>query len=539
MLMLTVKTKNMILKLLLIALFSCLGDEKADDSINKELPNIIYNDDGLYLFRERLLWEKNILPDGLPTWGFSPVVCEWWKPDAEPKGKKITKYRSVEDFLNFRLQALTNTAVDCVSFFDNWTDYQAHPVLGDSPLSLVAEWGRKNRRSVFLSVRMNDGHHNSHRWNCIDMRKRKFFLSNLDKLIDPVSEAEWNEIYIPWLEHRAELPKSYKSKDLRYNWKHPEIAEHFLNEILEKVEKAQLNGVELDFWRSPKLFPEGQEDPQVITDFIQRLRDKLNSLGQQRQCRIFLIARVPLIQENPVGLSACAPSEWIEKKLLDGIILGQGNYLNRWKKSSLVDLAHKNGVKVYGSYDRMKNKAYYENYGTPDQVRGSASVNYYKGCDGLYFFNYYSPEEYPVLNTLQSLSPYPQEFCTEIATVFDGKGSRIKNVVDYHIPSGEGPIRFVFEPLIIPYDANVGSWEIVVATKNIPAQLLQVKLNDVVLDGMGESYCYNSSDVKHILRGQDVVSNLIKGENKVEVLLKKNPFGCSLVFKYLSIRFHP
>ena len=539
MLMLTVKTKNIILKLLLIALFGCLGDATAEDSINKELPNIIFNDDGWYFFRERVLWEENILPDGLPDWAFPPAICGWGESDAEPKAKKLIKYKSVDDFLNFRLQALANTAVDCVSQFDNWTDYQAHPVLGESPLALVAEWGRNNKKSIFLSVRMNDGHHNHHRWNSIDMRKRTFFLSNLDKLIDPVSEAEWNEIYIPWLEHRAELPKSYKTKDLRYNWKHPEIAEHFLNEILEKVERNRLNGVELDFWRTPKLFPEGQEEPRVITDFIQHLRNKLNSLGQKRQCNIFLIVRVPLIQEAPAGLSACAASEWVERKLLDGIILGQGNYLHRWKKSPLVDLAHKNGVKVYGPYERMTNKAYYENYGTPDHVRGSASVNCYKGCDGLYFFNYFSPEEYPVFNTLKSRCHYPQEFCNEVATVSNDEGSGLANVTDYSVPAGKGPVSLLFDPVIIPYDADVGSWEIVVATENIPAHLLQVKLNDVVLDGMGESYCYDRSNMKHILRGQDVVSNLIKGENKIEVLLKKNPFSCPLVFKYLSIRFHP
>ena len=112
-----------------------------------------------------------------------------------------------------------------------------------------------------------------------------------------------------------------------------------------------------------------------------------------------------------VGLDVEA---WLKAGWLDAVIAGHGGTFSANEIEQWVALAHPHQVPVFGVLDRMnfRGKAFMR-YGTPETLRAAVATLWHKGADGLYFFNYYLPGEYPHLREFAEraqLARLPKEY---------------------------------------------------------------------------------------------------------------------------------
>jgi hypothetical protein len=125
------------------------------------------------------------------------------------------------------------------------------------------------------------------------------------------------------------------------------------------------------------------------------------------------VCRVPdsPAKARAVGLDVEA---WLKAGWLDAVIAGHGGTFSANEIEQWVALAHPHRVPVFGVLDRMnfRGKAF-ARYGSPETLRAAIATLWHKGADGLYFFNYYVPSEYPHLRDFEErgrLARLPKEY---------------------------------------------------------------------------------------------------------------------------------
>jgi hypothetical protein len=202
------------------------------------------------------------------------------------------------------------------------------------------------------------------------------------------------------------------ARDIRLDYSKPQVREHYLNTLREACRRYDLDGVELDWLRSPKLFRTREVDPATITAFVTEARAILDALAKTRGHPLRLVSRVPDSPEGArsIGLDVEA---WLKQGLLDAVIAGNGGMFSGLDLEAWVALAHRYQTPVYGSLERMKIRKSFSRYGTPETLRAAAATLWEKGADGLYFFNFYHRDEMPMFDELGDrarLAELPKEY---------------------------------------------------------------------------------------------------------------------------------
>lgn len=365
------------------------------DPASRGLPRILFNDDG----------------DDLksPAYG----LPELWVPAGEKP--PIQPVRSIADCLGYRIAPLTDTPAKGLSYCGNfgvpvWDLPRARlAALGSDPLLPVMQFWRGEGRAFFFSMRMNDYHHSwsnaAHNWDDFRLAHRHWFLK-------PPSGDDWQSRFLPWIEGRGPQPK-FAPESLAYVYSLPEVRAHFLEQLREACRRYDLDGAELDWLRYPTLFRNGEENAAALTAFIGDARAILDAAGKRRGHPLRLVSRVPDSPDKAraVGLDV---EEWLKAGWLDGVIAGHGGTFSATELEQWVALAHRHQVPVYGVLDRMnfRGKAV-ARYGTPETLRAAVATLWQKGADGLYFFNYYLPGEYPLISEFadrSQLARLPKEY---------------------------------------------------------------------------------------------------------------------------------
>jgi len=523
----------------------------------KELPDLLVNDDGTGLTYEIFRNAKA----GAAKTHWIPLNPGLNLRTVDPRSIPIEPYESVDDWAAVRWSGLAGVAREtsiglalCVNLGASWPDafdqgiFPEHPVWGKDPLSPFIKWCREKGIAPYFSIRMNDEHHSVHQDPLF--HRGRFFWDRPEFFLEPPSREEWEEHYLPWINtgenEPKPLPPSYRNKgdenyhDLRVNYAFEEVRDYYVGLATKLATRhPDVDGIELDFMRSWKFFPDGQEEPEKLTEVVRRIREKLNEIGGADGNRIRLVARVATFYDGyKAGMRV---QQWLDEGLLDGVILGHGDTISDNPMDELAAYAKERGVKVYGPIERIYHTTARLREATPETIRGVASTLYGKGADGIYFFNSFSPEEHymlPQLANPKALSKLSKRYFADgarIAREGNQFGSNlVRTPLRHRAKQPASTYRF---NLFVNTDFDsAAEARFVVHTENIRREFINVTVNGRdVTDEMrliyGEnrmSYCLPDALTREVLRN---------GPNEIDVSLAPNPFDKDLVIEGVTASF--
>ena len=336
-----------------------------------------------------------------------------------PAGKylPLPTINSLDDALAPRIGPLAKTKTQGLSYCGNfglpiWELKRDHiAALGDDPLQPILQFWKRDGRTFFFSMRMNDIHHAwfnwAHLWSDFHRSQRNLFLK-------PPTDKEWETEFLPWFEGKITKRPAISTSSVAFDYSRAEVRTYYLETLREACRRYDLDGVELDWLRYPDLFREGEVDVAIMTAFVRDARAVLNEAAKRRGHSLRLLARVPVTPEQALSIGLDVDA-WLKAGWLDAVIAGPGTSFSACTLERWVDLAHRHGVPVYGSMERQ-NRNNVPRYGSPETLRAAIATLWEKGADGLYFFNFYVRDEMPLLDEFADralLAGLPKEYFLE------------------------------------------------------------------------------------------------------------------------------
>ena len=207
---------------------------------------------------------------------------------------------------------------------------------GHDPLALMCDGGHQAGLDVFLRLRMND-HHD--RWgDRIGLDKPSRLPK--DHPAEPYFYTpKWKREHPEWL--IGDRHASYPDTSFEYmqasagNYAIGPYRDLIFNLAAETLTQYDLDGFELDFFRSPFLFPsyEAYVQRHVMTELIRRIRRVADEQAAKRGRPIFLSARVPATVDLCLRIGIDLPV-WFQEGLLDMVVVSNGlsPFSTPWKE---------------------------------------------------------------------------------------------------------------------------------------------------------------------------------------------------------------
>jgi len=312
--------------------------------------------------------------------------------------------KTPEEFINMRLRQLVDTQVDTVTFdvfsSDNVAAYPSkvvqiagppsHPYTmlqsGHDPLAIAVKYCHGHGIEFFASFRMNDIHESmpdNNRRRIADWKRQ-----HPDYLLG--RETDWERY--PWSSPR----KWWAAKDYAV----AEVRDRQFQVIEEICHNYDVDGIELDWWRSPLFFrptldlqPAENEHRDIMTEFVRKIRNTTEQAGRQRNRPIIIACRIPMSVQRcrDIGLDV---ERWLKEDLFDIMILS-GGYVPKAMAPSVRRMAqfgHRFDVPVYACISASFMR---EQYASNEAWRGAAMNVWQAGADGIYTFNLFPQESDP------------------------------------------------------------------------------------------------------------------------------------------------
>lgn len=165
----------------------------------------------------------------------------------------------------------------------------------------------------------------------------------------------------------------------------PEVRAYIASIVLETVERWDVDGVELDFFRHPTYFniEEAYSNRYLMTDLVRYIRGRMDEIGNQRGKGLDLMVRVPATIERceRLGLDI---REWIADELVDLVVAGGGMIPFEMPTREFVEAAVGTNTLIYGCLEALRPAV------DEMTLRAIAARYWDAGVDGLYLFNFYS-----------------------------------------------------------------------------------------------------------------------------------------------------
>ena len=165
----------------------------------------------------------------------------------------------------------------------------------------------------------------------------------------------------------------------------PEVRDYICSILIETIERWDVDGLELDFFRHPTYFniQEAYSNRYLMTDLVRRVRRRMDEIGLQRGKGLDLMVRVPATIERCEGLGLDI-LKWIDEGLVDIVVAGGGFIPFEMPMEQFVEAAQGTDTLVYGCLEGYRPAV--------DELtlRAIASRYWSAGIDGLYLFNFYS-----------------------------------------------------------------------------------------------------------------------------------------------------
>jgi len=256
---------------------------------------------------------------------------------------------------------------------------------GGDPLRETYEAAREYGIDFFFSLRMNDWH-------------------NMNELTPDNGDA------FPTLDSFYKLHPEYRIGELNehnpvgwtqmnpymQDYMHPEVREHYLALIDELLAYAPVDGLELDFMRCGNYFKESELEQgiPVMTEFIMRIRAKLDAEGERQGKFLPLVLRMPHRFEycRAIGFDL----ETLAKQKAFQYVNVTSSYLESLNLDIETFKEKLPGIKVFGEIQAMTNSV------RPPKAKGwcnerrlseemffaAANSLWQRGADGITLFNY-------------------------------------------------------------------------------------------------------------------------------------------------------
>jgi hypothetical protein len=174
------------------------------------------------------------------------------------------------------------------------------------------------------------------------------------------------------------------------DYKFPGVREHMLKIATELIERFDVAGIELDYFRHPAFFriEEAYANRYLMTDFIRQVRRRLDEVGKDRGKHLDLLVRVPSspYDSKRIGLDI---ELWIKEGLVDIVAAGGGFLPFEQPIREFVEIANGADCLIYGSLESMR-------WSLDEEVLYALAARFWEaGVDGLYLFNYFNiPNEW-------------------------------------------------------------------------------------------------------------------------------------------------
>lgn len=116
--------------------------------------------------------------------------------------------------------------------------------------------------------------------------------------------------------------KSYYNAALDYSF--PEVRNRYRDAIAEVASTYDVDGIELDFTRSPYFFQpsEAWEKRKILTAFVREIRAMLEKIGKERKRPLTLILRVAC-RERQLLTAGIDLKQWIKEKLAPILVISE------------------------------------------------------------------------------------------------------------------------------------------------------------------------------------------------------------------------
>ena len=256
---------------------------------------------------------------------------------------------------------------------------------GTDTLTLNLDYCHRNGIEYFWSLRMNDIHCSlpGETW-----RLGRWKHEHPEYLLG--EPADWGR---------------YPGHDPRKWWTAmdfavPGVRDHQFGIIEEVCQRHDVDGIDLDWGRSPLFFrptlelkPVEDEHLDMMNDFVRRIRTMTESAGQRRGRPLLVAARVPLSVERSraIGLDV---QTWLKEDLVDILVLGGGYAPTAMAPSvrEIADFARPYGVPVFPCISASGIDGDNQIKRPDDRIvklwRGAAMNIWQAGASGVYIFNF-------------------------------------------------------------------------------------------------------------------------------------------------------
>ncbi len=246
------------------------------------------------------------------------------------------------------------------------TYYELHKLGIDDVFARLIPRCRERGLSPWVSLRMNDHHYGN----------------------DPTAVS-------PLFFEHPEL-RHHKGKGL-FNYARPEVREHYLKLAAEVLQRYDVDGLELDWIRTPSNFDDGEIESgrAILTGFVREVRRLTQAAALRLGHPVRLAVRVPATPEFALGKGFDAVA-WAKEGLLDMVIPSDwwSGYndtpVEAWRAQigpgarsvQIVPATASTYACAAKGYMMCRNLA---------GMRGFAAAMFDRGADGLYLFNHFEP----------------------------------------------------------------------------------------------------------------------------------------------------
>ena len=258
--------------------------------------------------------------------------------------------------------------------------YRMHRYImnGGDPVRDTFEAVKEAGMDFFISYRMND-------WQYFELEGDSLLLDTFWLEHPHYRVGEFSESY-PFLDEWSE-PRVAKLE----NYLQPEVRKHYCDLFNELADLYDIDGIELDFMRSPLYFPPSQlqEGTQAMTEFVRSVRGILDRHGAQRGKHLSLCVSVPSTLElcSVVGLDMAL---WDKERLIDQVRVSPG-YVASFDLA-IEDFCHTlEHARIYGDLQGTwaVQKDIRGHRQTTPEIYETGAFNFLKrGADGIAFDNF-------------------------------------------------------------------------------------------------------------------------------------------------------
>ena len=256
----------------------------------------------------------------------------------------LPKIHSLDDALAPRIGTLARTRTQGLAYCGNfglpiWELKRDHiAALGDDPLQPILQFWKRDGRTFFFSMRMNDIHHAWFNWAHLWSHFRR---THRDLLLQPPTDTQWEREFVPWIEGKTKRP-DISDSSMALDYSRAEVRAYYLDTLRDACHRYDLDGVELDWLRYPCLFREGEVNVETMTAFVRKARGVLDETAKRRGHPVRLLARVPVTPEQAlaIGLDVEARSQLLHWLWADAdVTLSRGELIDEPDDADEIPLA--------------------------------------------------------------------------------------------------------------------------------------------------------------------------------------------------------